>query len=170
MYGIAIGTLDVTKFINHHHTVERSFVQSEKVHNLLKKTQYENQYSFIGHYRFHNGVSSLNGEYSFTKFSLTEYVSKPYITVNPIAWKDLPISINFSMMATLYNGECYTQIISYNDPMYNQFLRLNTDYIVACPVYDSKHKLSGIVIAGINAPNTIDSNQIKHIADLLQKL
>lgn len=158
-YGIATGHVDLSKYISHH-TVERSYVQSDKVQQVLRKTQYENQYSFIGHFRFHNGVSSLNGSYSFTKFSLTEYISKPYITVNVMEWKDLPMALDFYMMAALYSGECYSKNIGYNDPLYNQYMRMNVDSIVACPVYDSKGKLSGILMAGTNSHNKVEKSVI----------
>lgn len=160
VYGIAMGHIDITKF-KMHHTVEHSYVQSERVQSVLKKAQYEHQYSFIGHFRFHNGVSSLNGAYSFTKFSLTEYASKPYITVNVLEWKDLPMSLDFTMMAALYRGDCYMNIVGYDDPLYNQYIRMNTDLIAACPVYDTRNKLSGIVIAGANSPNKIDINTFR---------
>lgn len=155
VYGVATGKVDPSKYI-HHHTVERSYVQSEKVQQVLKNAQYQNQYSFIGHFRFHNGVSSLNGSYSFTKFSLTEYAAKPYITPNVLEWKDLPMALDFYMMATLYRGECYSKNIGYDDPMHNQYMKMNVDSIVACPVYDSRGKLSGILMAGVNSPNKIE--------------
>lgn len=169
VYGVVKGTITLPT-PSHQSTVERAHIQSEEVRNILHDVQDRYKPSITANVLFHNGLRSLDGTFSFIKFSLSEYVSKPFITVNPIDFKDVPYSIHLDMISSFMKNECYTTRIGTSHPFYHQYSKINTKYIVACPLYNRQESLNSFILLGSDVSPTYDINELKLYAREIEKL
>lgn len=169
LYGVV--TNNITFNVHpQHSTLERAHIQSEEVRNVLQEVQYKYNPSITANFVYHNGIKSLDGTFSFIKFSLAESVSKHYITVNPIAFRDVPYSIHLNMISSFMNGECYSTRIGQSHPFYYEYARVNTNYITTCPIYSKHGNLNSFILVGTDTDIDIPHNDLKEFAKRLEKL
>lgn len=169
VYGIVRGTIPIPTF-TYQPTVEHAHIQSEEVRTVLNEVQHKYNPSITANILFHNGLKSLDGTFSFIKFSLSEYVSKPFISINPIDFKDVPYSIHLDMISAFMKHECYVTHIGTTHPFYFQYTRINTKYILACPMYNKQHNLNAFILLGFDSMPSFDINDIKPYARRIETL
>lgn len=166
-WGMATGRIPVPDFASAH-TVEASFSKSTKVQELLKQ-ELQSDDMFIARFVFHNGVSSLNGTFSFIKYTMVESESAPYIVVNPTEWSQLPYSLDLNMIGELLKGNCYSSKIGLTHLLHGKYTRLNTNHVTMCPIFDPQNRLYGFVAVGTNStPATFD--RVREITARIQGL
>lgn len=150
------------------HTVENTCKVSEDVNRILLGEQYSHDdYNFVGHFRFHNGVSGVDG-FNFMKFSLTEYANAVSVTVDPMTFQNLPIIINMHMVSALIDGVPYSAGISPQSPMYLEMTKLGIQTYTAVAVKSKQGLLSGFVYVGSKTEHAPDADIVKRIAEKVQ--
>ena len=164
VWGYASGKI-TTPLINiKPHTVEASLDKVRQVQKVLDVYQVTNQYSFVGHYIFHNGQASLNGSFSFIKYSLMEYSSNYGVRVNPMEWKDVPIQMSIPMITAFQERKCYTKVVGYDDVQLIHYREMNVDEIITCPIFDRKGNLASFVMVGANRNKLVDQSAVELLA------
>lgn len=149
------------------HTVEDTCKVSEEVSRILTGEQYAHGFNFIGHFRFHNGVSGIN-EFHFMKFSLTEYANAISVNVDPMKFQNLPIIINMKLVSSLIDGRGFAGQVSQNSTMYLQLARMGVKYYSAYPVKSKQGLLCGFVYVGSNSEEAPTLEHLKDIAEKIQ--
>lgn len=159
VFGYATGKLKLPVIELKPHTVEASLDRTREVQKVLDVFQSSNKHSFVGHFIYHNGQSSLNGSFAFIKYSLMEYSRDYGVLVNPMRWKDLPIQMDIQMSLKLQHNGCYFKLITYEDSQFVEYRELGTTQIVACPIFDRNNNLASFVLVG--SRSLIDIEQVK---------
>lgn len=150
------------------HTVEDTCKVSEEVSRILSGEQYAHGFNFIGHFRFHNGMSGVDGIFNFMKFSLTEYANAISVNVDPMRFQNLPIIINMKLVSSLIDGRGFAGQVSQNSTMYLQLARMGVKSYSAYPVKSKQGLLCGFVYVGSNSEQTPTLEHLKDIAEKIQ--
>lgn len=148
VYGYSTGKIALPAFSIKPHTVEDSLERTRHAQKILDTYQITTKHSFVGHFIFHNGQSSLNGSFAFIKYSLMEHSRNYGVAVNVLRWKDIPIQVNIDMVLTLKSNKCYKKDITLDDVQYMDYQDLVTNHIIACPIFDRNNRLASFVLVG----------------------
>lgn len=150
--GLVTKTIDIDKILKiiTPHTVESSFSQSKQIQKILDAFQITHNVSFIGNFRFHNGVTSFSG-FNFIKLSLTEYSSGIDVIVNPTLFQNISIVNLMDLVQYAVDDKCFTGEVFNKHPMYYSLLIIGSSYISACPI-NKNGNVVGMVIVGSRNP------------------
>ena len=145
------------------HTVESSLEIVRHVQEVLSQQQLRHNWLFIGHYRLHNGQSSMS-KFNFVKSSLGEYVSVDNINYND--HQTIPIAAQIPLVARLVNNQCYIETIDDQHILYYAYQFTQITSLTSCPV---RHRglLTGYITVGHNTP--VAPEVVSTIANRIQE-
>lgn len=150
--GLVTKTIDFDKLLKviTPHTVESSFSQSKQIQKTLDAFQITHSVSFIGNFRFHNGVTSFSG-FNFIKLSLTEYSSDIDVEVNPTLFQNISIVNLMDLVQYAVDDKCFTGELEHKHPMYYSFLVVGSSYISACPIKKNGNVVGMVIVGSRNS-------------------
>lgn len=169
VYGFASGKIKFPE-TNVTHTVHESYEISSKVKSQLTESIDKPEETLVFRGIFHNGQQSLNRKFHFIKWSSVEYATQPYLNFSQKSFIDVPMTSDIHMVAAFLDNKCYSKQITPLDPMYNQYIALNTRSITTCPIFDNSGLLYGFVLVGRDDTFATDEKDVRELATKVSAL